>query len=70
MPYYSYDMNEKIEMSGFETLEAAHRHCKRSYHPMNIIFEGHIEDDFKGDYGIPVAMYIKGERFDITPHKE
>jgi hypothetical protein len=70
MPYFTYDMNEKVEMSGFETLEEAHRYCKRSYHPMHIIFEGDVEADLRGEFGTPIAMYIKGKVFDISPQKD
>lgn len=72
MPYYIYEMNEKVEMVVKDTLEKAHRHCQNPPHPnyMYIIWEGDIEESFRGNYGIPLAMYVKGIRYDMVVHEE
>lgn len=70
MPYYIYEMNEKVEMVVYQNLEAAHKHCQRPPHPayQYIIYEGDIEKSFDGEHGVPLAMYVNGQRYDVIPH--
>lgn len=71
MAYVVYNIHEKIEMSQFETMEKAHQHCARGWSEFHILLaDTTFEDTDVGKYGTPVALYIKGKRYDLVPHED
>jgi hypothetical protein len=71
MPFVSFDLNEKIEMAQFATLEEAHKYCMRGVYPVHVLFANTtFEDVDENKFGKPVAIYIRGKRYNVEQHEE
>src|SRR6266496_532432 len=66
MPYVTFNMTEKVEMSGFETENEARAHCRKGYSQYNIIFEGTFEDIDANRPVTPLAIYVKGKGYNCS----
>lgn len=67
MPYVTFNISDKIEMSGFKTENEARAHCRRRYSQYNIIFEGTFEDIDADRPVTPIAIYVRGKGYNCAP---
>lgn len=67
MTYVTFNISDKIEMSGFETENEARTHCRKKYSQYNIIFEGTFEDIDADRPVTPIAIYVNGKGYNCTP---
>jgi hypothetical protein len=67
MPYITFNITEKIEMSQFKTEEEARAQCRKGYSQYHILFEGTFEDIDANKSLIPIAIYVRGQGLNCVP---
>lgn len=67
MPYVTFNITDKIEMSQFKTEEEARARCRKGYSRYYILFEGTFEDVDANKPLTPIAIYVKGQGFNCVP---
>ncbi len=71
MPYVTLNITHKIDgLNGFDNEADAHKFAQKHSYPILLIFEGVAEDLLYGRLKRPIAIYVKGKRFDVQPVEE